>query len=95
MKFKIPTHLRLTQRVEYEIVWTDEIGKDSETAGECRYASRQIAICNKQSDRDKMKTFIHEALHAISHEFKIPLPHKAIYKLEHIIYRIMVLNKWL
>lgn len=95
MKFIIPPKIRLSQRVVYEIVWSDEICGDEDTLGECRYDVRQIAISTKQSETDKMKTFIHETLHAISHEFKIPLTHKVIYALEHIIYRIMALNGWL
>lgn len=91
----IPTSIRIKSKIKYEVVWTDLIGGNEKTLAECRYDSKQIVIKNGQSDTDKLKAFIHEVFHAIEFEYRIPIPHKIIYLLEHAIFKIIKLNGWL
>lgn len=40
------------------------------------------------------ETFIHEVFHAIEFEWKLPIPHKLIYRLEKIVTQIFKWNGW-
>jgi hypothetical protein len=43
---------------------------------------KKILLLNKLTNEELFSTFIHEALHAIGHEYKIRLWHKTVYALE-------------
>lgn len=43
---------------------------------------KKILLLRKLTNEELMSTFIHEALHAICHEYKIRLSHKKVYALE-------------
>ena len=92
-KVKIPSAVKIKNKVIYEIVWIDQF-KNEHTMGECRYDSKQIAIKNDQSEREKYKTFIHETLHAICEERGIKISHRAIYQLEDALFYILFHNDW-
>ena len=91
---KLPHKIRITSRVSYEICFVDRF-EDGSTLGECRFHSRQIALLKGQSETDMVKSLIHEVLHAVGHEGKFDLPHKAIYALEHALHKVLTLNKWM
>lgn len=90
---KIPSRLKIKNKVAYEIVWVDSF-EDKDILGECRFDSKQIAIKKGQSERELIKTFIHEALHAIQFERDIKLTHKSVYQLEDGLYYILFHNEW-
>lgn len=91
-KPNIPSSVRITPEIAYEIVYVDEF-KDGNTLGEMRPQTRQIAILNGQSNTELTKTFIHEVLHAISDENEINLTEKQVLKLENALYRVLRLNE--
>jgi hypothetical protein len=89
----IPTSIRITKDIRYEIVWVDEFLNDKKQLGECRYEFKQILINKQQSPTEAYKTFLHELLHAIQFEYpELKLTHSQIYKLEEIIFRLLRLN---
>ena len=92
---KIPTKVRITSKITYEVVWTDLIGNDPKTLGECRMDSRQILLKNGQSKTEAEKTFLHECLHAVEFESGISIPHNTVEVLEKGLYRVLKLNGWL
>lgn len=92
---KIPNNIRIKSKIKYEVVWTDLIGENDKTLAECRYDSKQIVIRNGQSETETWKSFIHECLHALEFEYRIPVPHKIIYLLEDGIFKLLKLNGYL
>ena len=90
---KIPPHLKIKNKVVYEVVWVDEFTAP-DTLGECRFDKRQIALKIGQSDRQEFKSFIHEVLHAVCEERGIEVSHRAIYQLEEAIYYLLFHNDW-
>ena len=95
---KIPSHIKITSKVTYEIVFIPEFPVSKagyHTFGECRPAERQIVIAMNQSSEEMMLTLIHEFYHALCIENKIEIPHKAIHQLEKATLRVVKLNKWL
>jgi hypothetical protein len=90
----IPSRIRITRTVTYEIVWCEDFLNDKKQLGECWFEGKQIKINKNQSPTETFKTFIHEALHAIQFEYpELKLTHSQIYKLEEILFRILKLNK--
>lgn len=91
--FKIPARLKIKNKVVYEIVWVDSFA-DPDVLGECRFDTKQIVLKQGQSEREIMKTFIHESLHAMEFERGIKIPHKVIYQLEDAVYYFLFHNDW-
>jgi hypothetical protein len=91
--FKVPSHIKIKNKVSYEIVWVESF-EDDTTVGECRFDARQIAIKTGLSKRETIKTFIHEVLHAIEFERGIKIQHKAIYQLEDAVFYLLFHNDW-
>ncbi len=90
---KIPSHIKIKNKVVYEIVWVDSF-KDEDVLGECRYDTKQIALKKGQSDRETFKTFSHELFHAVCFERGINVSHKAIYQFEDAIFYLLFHNEW-
>lgn len=89
----IPSRIRITRHISYEVVFTNEFLNDNSQLGECRYDTRQILIKNGQSPSEAFKTYIHEVLHAISFEVSgLKLTENQVSKLEHAIFRFLKLN---
>lgn len=88
---KIPNSIRITSRVSYQVVWVEGFELD----GECCSDSRQIRIRMGMSEKLTLETLIHEILHALEFEHKIPIPHKVIHQLEGAVLRVLKLNGWL
>lgn len=89
----IPPHIKIKNKVVYEVVWVDQF-KDPEVLGECRFDSKQIALKIGVSERETYKTLIHEVLHAVEFERGVKLQHKAIYQLEDALFYILFHNDW-
>lgn len=73
----------------WQIRLVKEIEAGKNTVGLCDEQDNMIYIKRGQSTKDKVKTFIHELLHAIeiSHNFNIP--HRLVYALEEPIYQLI------
>ena len=95
LRSKIPSRVRVTKKVTYEILFVDEF-KDNSQVGECRPEEKQILIKNNISDTETFKTFIHEVMHSLSFETKkLNLTEGQVEKLEEGIFRLLKLNKLL
>lgn len=90
---KIPSRIKIKNKVVYELVWVDEFA-DSDTLGECRPWASQIAIKSGQSEKQEIKTVLHELLHAVCEERGIKISHRAIYQLEDALFYILFHNDW-
>lgn len=80
LKSRIP-HLVKFRRKVYEICWIDNF-KDDHTLGETRFDPRQIVIKSDMGDKECVKTYLHEILHAISHEYDANLTETQVRALE-------------
>lgn len=60
--------------------------------GLCCAETETIYLAKNQSDRDLLKTLIHEILHAVEFEWDIDIRHKQIYALEEPLYRLIADN---
>ena len=90
---KIPSHIKIKNKVVYEIVWVDSF-KEPDVLGECRYDTKQIALKKGESEKGTFKTFTHELSHAVCHERGIAIRHQAIYQLEDAIFYLLFHNDW-
>ena len=90
---KIPSHIKIKNKVVYEIVWVESF-VDSDVLGECRFDARQIVLKKGQSERETFKTFMHELMHAMEVERGIKITHRAIYQMEEAIYYLLFHNVW-
>lgn len=88
----IPTSVRITPKVTYEVLFSDEISSGPDVLGEMRPVEKQIIIKNGQSQTELVKTTIHEIIHAISDENDIGLTETQVRKLENAVYRVLRLN---
>lgn len=89
----IPTHIRITKDVTYEVLYNDEFLNNNNQLGECRYDTKQILIKNGQSPTELFKTFLHEVFHAISFETpNLNLTENQVLKLEDSSFRVLKLN---
>lgn len=90
----IPSQVRITSKVTYEVVWCDNFPNDEHQVGECRPDTKQIVIKTGQSPTEAFKTFLHEVLHAISLETDgMNLTEKQVRLLEDGLFRVGKLNK--
>lgn len=88
----IPNRVRITQKVSYEIVFIDNFTTSDSTLGECRFDTKQIVINQNQSNTEKLKTVLHEIVHAIALENNIALTETHVLGLEDGIWRFLKLN---
>lgn len=94
LKALIPPTVRITRKVAYEVLFTDDFVKDRKQVGECRPDTKQIVIKNGQSDTESYKTYLHELFHALSFEYpEMNLTEKQVRLLEEAFYRYERLNK--
>lgn len=92
----IPTHIRITQKVTYEVVYVEDFKGEQYTYGECRPDQKQIVLNKNQPPTELFKTFLHETLHAISFETKdLALTEKQVMALEKGLFRLLKLNNLL
>lgn len=91
----IPSRIRIKKKIWYEIVYADVVKNDPECDGYCDGNSRQIILKIDQDNENMIKTLIHEIFHAIQFEYRIPIPHSLISKLENAVYSFLTLNGWI
>lgn len=91
----IPSSIRITKRIKYEVVYQDEIKEDPECLGYSDPVTRLIHLKKDQTKQEEIETFFHELTHAICKEYSININHKEIYKIEKAIYKFLTLNKFI
>lgn len=94
LKELIPSKVRVTSKVAYEVLFTDAFPNINQ-AGECRPTEKQIIIENGQSDTETWSTFLHEVAHSWSFEYgeKAPLTETQVLWLEKAMKNFLRLNK--
>ncbi len=60
--------------------------------GMCDPSETAIYIKMGQTSEERLKTFLHELLHAIEHEYNIVIPHKLVHRLEDPFARFLIDN---
>src|SRR5258708_2712337 len=89
----IPSSIRVTAKVAYELLWLKEFPKDPNQLGECRPTEKQIVINLNQTDIERLKCIIHECYHMLDLENEIGLTETQVLKLEEATYKFLKLNK--
>lgn len=72
-------------------MWIDSF-LDPETMGETRFDPKQIILKKGYSDKETVHTYLHECLHALSHEFDIGLTEEQVKSFEKGLYYILKSN---
>lgn len=90
----IPPKVRITARTSYDVVTQDLIADDPNCLGLCDFDKRTIYLATRLSERERLKTFVHECLHALSAEHGFDLPHRTVYALEECLVKMLKLNGW-
>lgn len=88
----IPSSIRITKDVSYEIVYVEEFPAPYYQYGECRFDSKQIVLNKNQAPSELYKTYLHELIHAVDMENESGLTEKQVRKLEEGIYKVLKLN---
>lgn len=74
-----PKSLKIRNKI-YSLEFTDSIAEAGIwTVGD---GVSKIQVSVFQTEKEKLKTVIHEVLHAIDHEYKVKIPHGLIFSLE-------------
>lgn len=90
---RVPDSVRVTAKIRYRVSWVKRFD-DPRQYGEIDFDSKVIFIKSGMSERKTLEAFTHELLHAIEHEYSIPIPHAVVHQLEAPIVRVLKLNKW-
>ena len=70
------------------------IDNGTKCVGLCDPGDQEILISQGLTSDDRLKTFIHEVLHAMEIEGDFNLDHKHVYKLEELIFSFLINNRW-
>ena len=85
---RIPHRVQVTRKSFYEICYVDTF-VDKDVLGETRFDRKQIAIKDEQPPKEKVHTYLHELLHAISEEYDVGLTENQVRSLEKAIYYML------
>lgn len=90
---KLPSAVEIGKQT-YPIVYQKQIDR-GKLAGVCYYGGHsKIKVSMDQEKEEIESTVFHEILHAIAHEYGVPLTEKEVLKLEQGIYETFEKNKW-
>lgn len=90
----IPPHIKVSTKKSYEVLHIEDF-KDGLTYGECRFDPPQIVLKKGLAPKEEFSTFIHELLHMASFEADAGLTETQVLKLEKVILKMLVANKWI
>ena len=76
---EFPKHLIINEDI-WSVVFLNNF--DGDQVGECCPSEMLIKIKNGQGADERLKTFLHEVVHAIEFSYNFQLNHKHVYKLE-------------
>lgn len=80
LRKNIPSSVKV-KKATYEVLWSQE-HVSGQNYGETRFDPKQLIIYDDGNDKETVHTFVHELLHAISHEYEINLTEQQVQKLE-------------
>lgn len=90
---KLPKTLKVKNRKYAVLVVPYIASKPGEvTRGYCVQEDRFIAIREKLGAREAFATLLHETLHAIEHEYSLPIKHDLVYALEEALSQVLLDN---
>jgi hypothetical protein len=84
----IPHRVQVSRKSFYEICYVDSF-VDESVLGETRFDPKQIVIKDGQPPKEKVHTYIHELLHAISEEYEVGLTENQVRSLERALYYVL------
>jgi IMP dehydrogenase/GMP reductase len=84
----IPHRVQVARNAFYEVLYVDAFVQE-DVLGETRFDRKQIVIKDKQHPKEKVHTYIHELLHAISEEYEVNLTEAQVRALEKALYYVM------
>lgn len=85
---RIPHRVQVSRKSFYEICYVDTF-VDKNVLGETRFDRKQIVLKDDQPQKEKVHTYLHELLHAISEEYEVNLTESQVQALEKAIYYIL------
>lgn len=85
---RIPHRVQVSRKSYYEICYVDTF-VDESVLGETRFDVKQIVLKDNQPHKEKVHTYLHELLHAISEEYEIGLTETQVRLLEKAVYYTM------
>lgn len=91
---EIPSSIKINAKKIYEVLHIDEFAH-GDYLGECRFEPAQIVIKKGQSPKEEFSTFLHEVIHMISEEAKVPLTEKQVLRLEKFVLKLLIVNNWI
>lgn len=87
---KIPAKVQISKKVTYNVRWADKLEtKSYDLYGETDLNAKQITILKNMSPKQTIETYIHECLHAFSHEYEINLTENQILAMEKTFYYVL------
>lgn len=88
---QFPKTLQVSDEV-YKIQWVRAFKGHDNQVGECCWTDKIIRIKLGQTPSDRLKTFIHEVIHAYECEFGLKMPHKLVYQMEEALFQFLMEN---
>jgi len=85
---RIPHRVQVSRKSFYEICYVDTF-VDKDVLGETRFDRKQIVLKDDQPHKEKVHTYLHELLHAISEEYEVGLTESQVRALEKAIYYML------
>lgn len=93
---KIPSVVRITSKVSYQVVWVETLVKNGvEHDGFCDGEAKIIFLLLGMSKQRTERAYVHEFGHALDFEYDLKIPHWLIGALEVPILRVLRLNGWI
>jgi uncharacterized protein YpuA (DUF1002 family) len=89
---KLPSRIRITSKISYELVFIERFENDESCVGETRFDVKQIVIKKNEPVTETVKTIIHEIFHAISEEYNIQLTENQVKALEKGLFTVLRIN---
>ncbi len=86
-----PDKLRVGSRI-YRVRFVSSIRRNKNNLGICDEHRGEILIRKDLSEDEKLKTLVHELLHAMEFEYQIKMPHDAVYQYEEAIFDFLCAN---
>ena len=78
----------MSRSITFEIVWTDGF-QDPNVMGETRFEPNQIVIKKGMSNKETVKTYLHEVAHAYSDVYKMNLTETQVLNFEKGLYYLL------
>jgi len=85
---RIPSRVQVSRKSFYEICYVDAF-VDKDVLGETRFDRKQIVLKDDQPHKEKVHTYLHELLHAVSEEYEVNLTETQVRALEKAIYYML------